>query len=70
MLEQEWLARIEESDLARILESPYFPGRRICVSEALMQVCYNPTLANTEFLPKPFGGNSLSECVDRLLRLT
>ena len=39
MLEQEWLARIEESDLARILESPYFPGRRICVSEALMQVC-------------------------------
>ena len=39
MLEQEWLARIEESDLSRTLESPYFPGRRICVSEALMQVC-------------------------------
>jgi uncharacterized damage-inducible protein DinB len=39
MLEQEWLARIDESDLARTLESPYFPGRRICVGEALMQVC-------------------------------
>jgi uncharacterized damage-inducible protein DinB len=37
--EKEWLAVLHESDLARTLESPYFPGRRIAVGDALMQVC-------------------------------
>ena len=37
--EERWLARLEEPDLARTLESPYFPDRRIAVGEALMQVC-------------------------------
>jgi uncharacterized damage-inducible protein DinB len=37
--EREWLARLTESDLARPLESEFFPGRRIPMSEALMQVC-------------------------------
>ena len=37
--ERDWLAWLEESDLGRTLESPYFPGRGIAVSEALMQVC-------------------------------
>jgi uncharacterized damage-inducible protein DinB len=39
VLEQAWLERIDESGLARTLESPYLPGRRVSVSEALMQVC-------------------------------
>jgi uncharacterized damage-inducible protein DinB len=38
-LEHDWLARIDESDLSRALESSYFPGRRVAVSEALVQVC-------------------------------
>ena len=38
-LEQAWLERLDESDLSRPLESPYLPGRRVSVSEALMQVC-------------------------------
>ena len=38
-LEHAWLARLVESDLARTLESPYLPGRRVSVGEALMQVC-------------------------------
>jgi uncharacterized damage-inducible protein DinB len=37
--EREWLARINESDLSRTLESPFLPGRCIAVSAALMQVC-------------------------------
>jgi uncharacterized damage-inducible protein DinB len=38
-LEGEWLARLEESDLTRTLESPFFQGRRIAVRDALIQVC-------------------------------
>jgi uncharacterized damage-inducible protein DinB len=37
--EREWLGRLTEPDLIRTLESPFFPGRRIPLSEALMQVC-------------------------------
>ena len=37
--ERDWLGRIDEPDLARLLESPYFPARRVAVSEALVQVC-------------------------------
>lgn len=36
--EQKWLLAIEDADLARTLESPYFPNRRLLVREALMQV--------------------------------
>jgi uncharacterized damage-inducible protein DinB len=39
VLERDWLTRLEESDLARTLESTYLPGRRVAVSEALLQVC-------------------------------
>jgi uncharacterized damage-inducible protein DinB len=37
--EQAWLARLGESDLTRTLESAFFPGRSIPLSEALVQVC-------------------------------
>jgi uncharacterized damage-inducible protein DinB len=37
--ENDWLTTLNDSDLARLLESPYFPGRRIAVSEGMMQVC-------------------------------
>lgn len=37
--EREWLARLNESDLTHMVESPFLPGRRIAVGEALMQVC-------------------------------
>jgi uncharacterized damage-inducible protein DinB len=37
--EREWLVQLKESDLSRTLESTFFPGRLIPLSEALMQVC-------------------------------
>jgi uncharacterized damage-inducible protein DinB len=37
--EKVWLETLRESDLARALESPFFPGRLIAVGDALMQVC-------------------------------
>jgi len=37
--ERPWLAGLRESDLARTLESPFFPGRPIALRDALMQVC-------------------------------
>ncbi|HWE48346.1 MAG TPA: DinB family protein [Bryobacteraceae bacterium] len=37
--ESEWLAKLDDSDLTPLLESPYFPERRIAVSEAMLQVC-------------------------------
>jgi uncharacterized damage-inducible protein DinB len=37
--EKEWLATLQESDLSRMLESPYFPDRRVAVSQGVMQVC-------------------------------
>ena len=38
-LESVWLNGLRESDLARMLESPFFPGRLIAMGDALMQVC-------------------------------
>ena len=38
-LERVWLDGLRESDLARVLESPFFPGRLFAVGDALMQVC-------------------------------
>jgi len=37
--EKVWLDALRESDLARQLESPFFPGRLITMGDALMQVC-------------------------------
>ena len=37
--EMVWLDGLRESDLARALESPFFPGRLIAMGDALMQVC-------------------------------
>ena len=37
--EKAWLDALRESDLARALESPFFPGRLIAMGDALMQVC-------------------------------
>jgi uncharacterized damage-inducible protein DinB len=34
-----WLAQLSESDLTRTLESSFFPGRSIPLSEGLIQVC-------------------------------
>lgn len=36
--ERAWLEQLQESDLDRTVESPYFPGRKFAVSDALMQV--------------------------------
>jgi uncharacterized damage-inducible protein DinB len=38
-LELDWISRAQESDLARTLETPFIPGRRFSVAQALMQVC-------------------------------
>jgi len=37
--ERVWLDGLHESDLARELETPFLPGRRIPIGDALMQVC-------------------------------
>jgi uncharacterized damage-inducible protein DinB len=37
--ERVWLDGLREIDLARPLESPFFPGRQIAMGDALMQVC-------------------------------
>ena len=34
-----WLDQLEASDLARVLESQFFPDRQITLGEALTQVC-------------------------------
>ena len=38
-LETPWLASLSDADLSRTLESPFFPGRQVPLSEALVQVC-------------------------------
>jgi uncharacterized damage-inducible protein DinB len=37
--DRQWLARIGESGLDRLLESPFFEGRRYSVRDGLMQIC-------------------------------
>lgn len=37
--EFEWITRIQESDLARRLETPFIPGYTFSVAEGMMQVC-------------------------------
>jgi uncharacterized damage-inducible protein DinB len=37
--ERVWLDGLRESDLTRELETPFLPGRRIAIGDALMQVC-------------------------------
>ncbi|MBZ5609184.1 MAG: DinB family protein [Acidobacteriia bacterium] len=37
--ELEWISQAQESDLARMLETPFIPGRSFSVAQALMQVC-------------------------------
>ncbi len=39
MQELVWLDQLEASDLARVLESQYIPGRQVTLGEALTQVC-------------------------------
>ncbi len=34
-----WLSQAGDADLARALESPFIPGRRVSVAQAWMQVC-------------------------------
>jgi uncharacterized damage-inducible protein DinB len=38
-LELNWICRAQQADLARSLETPFLPGRRFSVAQALMQVC-------------------------------
>ncbi|HKV38733.1 MAG TPA: DinB family protein [Blastocatellia bacterium] len=37
--ELEWMSRASESDLAELLETPFIPGLRVSVAQAVMQVC-------------------------------
>ncbi|MBI3403481.1 MAG: DinB family protein [Acidobacteria bacterium] len=37
--ERQWLAEIQDSDLNRLLESPFFEGKRYTVRDGLLQVC-------------------------------
>lgn len=37
--ELEWVSQLQESDLARSLETPYIPGRQFSLAQASMQVC-------------------------------
>jgi uncharacterized damage-inducible protein DinB len=37
--DRQWLAGLVDADLARLLESPYFEGRRYTVRDGLMQIC-------------------------------
>jgi uncharacterized damage-inducible protein DinB len=37
--ELEWILRARESDLERILETPFIPGHRCSFAQALMQIC-------------------------------
>ncbi len=38
-LEHAWLDQLEEADLERGVESPYFPGRQLTLAQVLTQVC-------------------------------
>jgi len=38
-LELNWICRTQEADLGRSLETPFLPGRRFSVAQALTQVC-------------------------------
>src|SRR4030095_955927 len=37
--EMEWLAQVEEPELARILETPFIPDFSCSIAQAMMQVC-------------------------------
>jgi len=37
--EVEWLAHVQETELARLLETPFIPDQSYTVAQALMQVC-------------------------------
>lgn len=34
-----WLDQLTEADMARVMESPYFPDRQVTLGQALTQVC-------------------------------
>ena len=38
-MEDPWLEALQESQLSRVVETPYFQGRQIPVRDALLQVC-------------------------------
>ena len=37
--EIEWISQVREPDLARLVETPFMPGRSFSVAQVLMQVC-------------------------------
>lgn len=37
--EGQWMAQLQEDDLARTLETPFIPGLRCSVAQTIMQVC-------------------------------
>ena len=37
--EHEWIFRLPESDLSRVLETPFIPGHSFSIAEAQLQVC-------------------------------
>src|SRR5579871_4520377 len=38
-VELEWISGVQEADLARVVETPFIPGRSFSVAQALTQVC-------------------------------
>ena len=37
--EEQWVSRVSDGDLDRVLETPHIPGGRCTVAQGLMQVC-------------------------------
>ena len=37
--ESDWLAKVNESDLAKQLQTPYMPGRTFSVEQGILQIC-------------------------------
>ena len=37
--ELDWVSQMQESEITRLLETPYIPGHKFSVGEAAMQVC-------------------------------
>jgi uncharacterized damage-inducible protein DinB len=37
--ENDWMARLGEGDLETTIETPFLPGQKLSIAQALMQVC-------------------------------
>lgn len=57
--ELQWIAQLHEDDLPRTLETPFIPGLRCSVAQAIMQVCLHSQghRAQCASLFRSFGGD-------------